>query len=371
MHCPLRTPPHSQCSRRYRSQLASRCQPALPYNRSRLLGITQRRRTVSVQAAAKTLYEALGVSQDASDRDIKKAYRQKALKLHPDVNKAPNAQEQFLEVKNAFSVLSDAQQRAAYDRKLRGGFGDFGSWGSSAGGFGGAWGGSGSSSSSSAGGRPRPKQPEEEFYGLGDLFADVGASVGGLVQQAQQGAQQLGDALKRGKIEDFFNDLEKEVTDWSKKRSASGKPASLWEELSAIGEEFVDFLEQGLKDEQQQTNSSSSSSSSSSKAKESWQGGGPGREGSSSFQGGGSGSSSYSSSRARSPVDKFEELKRQYDLYDEGKKGGSSSGGGSSSSSSKSSSSGSGARTAQPPPRKTADEEIDDMLAALKKKMNK
>lgn len=34
----------------------------------------------------------------------------------------------------------------------------------------------------------------------GDLFADVGASVGGLVQQAQQGAQQLGDALKRGKI---------------------------------------------------------------------------------------------------------------------------------------------------------------------------
>uniref|UniRef100_A0A383VGM1 J domain-containing protein n=1 Tax=Tetradesmus obliquus TaxID=3088 RepID=A0A383VGM1_TETOB len=368
MHCPLRTPPHSQCSRRYRGQLASRCQPALPHNRSRLLGVTQRRRTVGVQAAAKTLYEALGVSQDATDRDIKKAYRQKALKLHPDVNKAPNAQEQFLEVKNAFSVLSDAQQRAAYDRKLRGGFGDFGSWGSSAGGFGGAWG--GSSSSSSAGGRPRPKQPEEEFYGLGDLLSEVGASVGGLVQQAQQGAQQLGDALKRGKIEDFFNDLEKEVNDWSKKRSASGKPASLWEELSAIGEEFVDFLEQGLKDEQQQTNSSSS------KAKESWQGGGAGREGSSSFKGGGSGSSSYSSSsssRARSPVDKFEELKRQYDLYDEGKKGGSSSssGGSSSSSSKTSSNSSSSARTAQPPPRKTADEEIDDMLAALKKKMNK
>ncbi|WIA18790.1 hypothetical protein OEZ85_003474 [Tetradesmus obliquus] len=183
---------------------------------------------------AETLYEALGVSQDASDRDIKKAYRQKALKLHPDVNKAPNAQEQFLEVKNAFSVLSDAQQRAQYDRKLGGGFGDFGSWGSSAGGFGGAWGGS---SSSSAGGRPRPKQAEEEFYGLGDLLSEVGASVGGLVQQAQQGAQQLGDALKAGKIEDFFNDLEKEVNDWSKKQSASGKPVSLWEELSAIGED--------------------------------------------------------------------------------------------------------------------------------------
>jgi hypothetical protein len=122
--------------------------------------------------------------------------------------------------------------------------------------------------------------------------------------------------------EDFFNDLEKEVNDWSKKRSASGKPASLWEELSAIGEEFVDFLEQGLKEEQQQQQTGKSSSSRSS---ESWQGGGAGKKGSSSFQGaaaGGSGSSSYSSSsssRARSPVDKYEELKRQYDLYDEGK----------------------------------------------------
>jgi hypothetical protein len=47
------------------------------------------------------------------------------------------------------------------------GFGDFSSWGSSAGGFGGAWGSSSSSSSSSsAGSRARPKQPEEEFYGL-------------------------------------------------------------------------------------------------------------------------------------------------------------------------------------------------------------
>jgi hypothetical protein len=38
--------------------------------------------------SAETLYETLGVAQDASERDIKKAYRQKALKLHPDVNKA-------------------------------------------------------------------------------------------------------------------------------------------------------------------------------------------------------------------------------------------------------------------------------------------
>jgi hypothetical protein len=126
--------------------------------------------------------------------------------------------------------------------------------------------------------------------------------------------------------EDFFNDLEKEVNDWSKKRAASGKPASLWEELSAIGEEFVDFLEQGLKEEQKANNSSSGSGT---KKSDSWQGGGAGKEGSSSFQGssaGGSGSSSYSSSsRARSPVDKYEELKRQYDMFDEGKGGNKSS----------------------------------------------
>ena len=48
--------------------------------------------------------------------------------------------------------------------------------------------------------------------------------------------------------EDFFRDLEKEVGEWSETRTAAGKgkPASLWEELAAIGEELVDFLEQGL-----------------------------------------------------------------------------------------------------------------------------
>eukprot|EP00882_Tetradesmus_deserticola_P006701 GHRQ01007054.1.p1 GENE.GHRQ01007054.1~~GHRQ01007054.1.p1 ORF type:complete len:209 (+),score=50.78 GHRQ01007054.1:247-873(+) len=189
MHCPLHTPSHAQCSRHYRSRLRSPCQLVCPPCASRRLGSTQRRRTACIQAAAQTLYETLGVAQDASERDIKKAYRQKALKLHPDVNKAPNAQAQFLEVKSAFTVLSDQQQRAQYDRKLRGGFGDFGSWGSSTGGFGGTW-----DSSSS---RARPKQPDEEFYGLGDFVVDVGASIGGFMQQ---GAQQLGDALRAGKI---------------------------------------------------------------------------------------------------------------------------------------------------------------------------
>lgn len=66
--------------------------------------------------ADKDLYEVLGVSRDASESDIKKAFRQKARKLHPDVNKADDAEERFKELNEAYNVLSDAQKRAQYDR---------------------------------------------------------------------------------------------------------------------------------------------------------------------------------------------------------------------------------------------------------------
>ena len=65
---------------------------------------------------AKDLYEVLGVSHDASEAEIKKAFRHKARELHPDVNKAPDAEEQFKELNEAYDVLSDANKRAQYDR---------------------------------------------------------------------------------------------------------------------------------------------------------------------------------------------------------------------------------------------------------------
>jgi len=61
-------------------------------------------------------YEVLGVGKDASADDIKKAYRKLARQYHPDVNKAPDAEEKFKEVKEAYDVLSDPQKKAHYDR---------------------------------------------------------------------------------------------------------------------------------------------------------------------------------------------------------------------------------------------------------------
>ena len=52
-------------------------------------------------------YEVLGVGRDASQEEIRKAYRKLARKYHPDVNKSPDAEEKFKEVKEAYEVLSD------------------------------------------------------------------------------------------------------------------------------------------------------------------------------------------------------------------------------------------------------------------------
>ncbi|MBX9813010.1 MAG: molecular chaperone DnaJ [Burkholderiales bacterium] len=67
--------------------------------------------------AKKDYYEVLGVNRDASDEEIKKAYRRLAMKYHPDRNPDnPKAEEHFKEAKEAYEVLSDASKRAAYDQ---------------------------------------------------------------------------------------------------------------------------------------------------------------------------------------------------------------------------------------------------------------
>ncbi|GAA0482813.1 molecular chaperone DnaJ [Salinibacillus aidingensis] len=91
-------------------------------------------------------YEVLGVSQDASKDEIKKAYRKLARKYHPDVSKEEDAADKFKEVKEAYEVLSNEQKRAQYDQ--------FGHAGANGGAGQGGFGGFGA----------------EDFGGFGDIF---------------------------------------------------------------------------------------------------------------------------------------------------------------------------------------------------------
>jgi molecular chaperone DnaJ len=75
-------------------------------------------------------YALLGVARDASETEIKKAYRKLAMEFHPDRNPAPESEARFKEITEAYEVLRDPQKRAAYDRYGKAGVGG------AAGGFG-------------------------------------------------------------------------------------------------------------------------------------------------------------------------------------------------------------------------------------------
>jgi molecular chaperone DnaJ len=136
-------------------------------------------------------YEVLGVARDASDQELKSAYRKQALKYHPDRNPGDRAaEERFKEASEAYQVLSDAEKRAAYDRY---GHAGLGSQGFGAGPF--------------AGG-----------VDIGDIFGDLFGemfSMGGMPRGASRASrQQRGDDLRFDLTIDFEDAVfgtEKEV----------------------------------------------------------------------------------------------------------------------------------------------------------------
>ncbi|SFV51544.1 DnaJ-class molecular chaperone CbpA [hydrothermal vent metagenome] len=64
----------------------------------------------------KSLYETLGISENATESEIKKAYRKLARKYHPDICKEPECEEKFKEINAAYEVLSDKEKKAQYDQ---------------------------------------------------------------------------------------------------------------------------------------------------------------------------------------------------------------------------------------------------------------
>ncbi|MFM2483834.1 DnaJ C-terminal domain-containing protein [Celerinatantimonas yamalensis] len=124
--------------------------------------------------SAKNYYDILGVARDASEPEIKKAYRRLAKKYHPDVSKEPDAEQHFKEVGEAYEALSDPQKRAAYDQ------------------FGSQWkaAGAGARQSQHAGGQPF------SGAGFGDFFEQAFGQRGGFSGfEGSRGFQQTGEDI--------------------------------------------------------------------------------------------------------------------------------------------------------------------------------
>jgi curved DNA-binding protein CbpA len=66
-----------------------------------------------------TYYDILGLKATATQDEIKRAYRKKAMESHPDVNPSPGAADAFVQVNEAYAILSDAGKRKVYNQKLR------------------------------------------------------------------------------------------------------------------------------------------------------------------------------------------------------------------------------------------------------------
>lgn len=137
----------------------------------------------------KELYDVLGVSEDATEDEIKKAFRKQARELHPDVNKASDAEDRFKQLNEAYDVLSDPNKRAQYDR-----FGTV---------------------PGAAGGSAPYVDFEDLFgggFGMGDIFSSFfgGGGGGGARAQMRKEGRDMGVGL-RLTLEEAASGIKKEI----------------------------------------------------------------------------------------------------------------------------------------------------------------
>lgn len=124
-------------------------------------------------AKSRDFYDILEVSRSATSEEIKAAYRKLARKLHPDVNKAPDAEKKFTELRAAYEVLSDEKKRKVYDRVGHDAFVRGATAGAAgAGGRGGARGPTYTWSNVGGGGHGGPNE-SFDFGDIGDIFEEM------------------------------------------------------------------------------------------------------------------------------------------------------------------------------------------------------
>jgi molecular chaperone DnaJ len=144
-------------------------------------------------------YEVLGVSRDADEDEIKRAYRKKAAEYHPDVSDDPDAEEKFKKVKKAKEVLSDEEKRQAYDRMGHERF----EQAEKRGGFDGAGGAGGDPFGGMGGGGP--------FGDMNDIFEQFFGGGGGRDRNAPRQGADLRTTLEID-LEEAFSGATKQMT---------------------------------------------------------------------------------------------------------------------------------------------------------------